>query len=125
MCTWRSALTELSAWVNSNGTDPAGTTTLTFRAPSEQQDLAQLTLPNARIPKDAWLTVRFSPEWASNGQLYLLTLSGSSPGGIQVGYGGKSEYTAGKLLENSTPSTQDILFQYGCIAGLQRLAAGQ
>ena len=118
------SMTELSVWVNSNGTDPAGTTTLTFRASSQQQDLAHLTLPNARIPRDSWLTVRFSPQWASSGQLYLLTLSGSSAGGIRVGYGGKSEYAAGKLLENSTPSTQDILFQYGCVAGLQRLASG-
>ncbi len=117
-------MTELRVWVNSNGTDPAGTTTLTFRAPSEQKDLAQMNLPNGQIPKDGWLTVRFDPEWRSNGQLYLLTLTGSSVDGIQVGYGGKSEYQAGKLLENDAPSTQDVLFQYGCIAGLQRLASG-
>ncbi len=119
-----SGMTELSVWVNSNGPDPAGTTTLTFRAPSEQKDVAQGTFTNGQIPRDGWLTVDFSPEWQSNGQLYLLTLKGSSAGGIQVGYGGKSEYTAGKLLENQTPSQQDILFEYGCIAGLQRLASG-
>ena len=117
-------MTEFSVWINSNGADSAGTTTLTLRAPSEQTDLAQLTLPNAQIPNDGWLTVHFAPEWGSNGQLYLLKLAGTSTGGIQVGYGGKSEYQAGKLLENSTPSTQDVLFQYGCLAGLQRLASG-
>ncbi len=117
-------MTELSVWVNSNGADPAGTTTLTFRATSEQQDLVQQTFTNGQIAKDGWLTVNFRPQWESGGQLYLLTLKGSSTGGIQVGYGGKSEYTAGKLLEDGTPSQQDILFEYGCVAGLQRLAGG-
>ncbi len=118
-------MTQLSVWVNSNGADPAGATTLTFRATSEKNDLVRQTFTNAQIPKNAWLTVNFSPEWQSKDQLYLLKLAGSSAGGIQVGYGGKSEYTAGKLLENDTPSQQDILFEYGCIAGLQRLAAGR
>lgn len=118
-------MTQLSVWVNSNGADPSGTTTLTFRAPSEQRDLVQQTFTNASIPRDGWLTVDFSPDWQSSGQLFLLTLTGSSTGGIQVGYGGKSEYQSGKLLENDTPSLQDILFRYGCLAGLQRLASGQ
>ncbi len=117
-------MTELSVWVNSNGTDPSGTTTLTFRSPGEGTDLIHQDFSNSQIPTDSWLIVRFNPEWASQDQLYLLTLTGSSAGGIEVGYGGKSEYMRGKLLENNSPSTQDILFQYGCLAGLQRLASG-
>jgi uncharacterized membrane protein len=115
-------MTELSVWVNSNGTDSAGTTTLAVRAPTEQKDVVQQTLTNAAVPRDGWLTVRFAPEWQSNNQLYLVTLKGSAAGGIQVGYSDKSEYLKGKLLENQTPVAQDILFQYGCVAGLQRLA---
>lgn len=117
-----SGMTELSVWVNSNGVDPAGTTTLTLRAPTQERDLIRDTFGNADIVERGWLTVAFPPEWNSQDQLYLLKLSGSSSDGIQVGYSEKPEYLRGKLLENDTALGQDILFQYGCIAGPQRLA---
>jgi len=117
-----SGMTELSVWVNSNGVDPAGTTTLTLRAPTQERDLIQDTFGNADIVERGWLTVTFPPEWSSEDQLYLLRLTGSSSDGIRVGFSEKPEYLRGKLLENDTALGQDILFQYGCIAGQQRLA---
>jgi uncharacterized membrane protein len=117
-------MTELSVWVNSRGTDPAAMTTLALRAPTEQKDLAHQTLRNKDMPQGGWVTVRFSPESRSKDQLYLLTLAGSSPDGIQVGYSEKSEYLKGKLFENGTAVGQDILFQYGCVAGIQRIWQG-
>jgi hypothetical protein len=114
-------MTELRVWVNRSGTDPTGTTTLTLRAPNQQKDLVEQTFTNAEISRDGWLTVRFSPEWQSDNQLYLLKLAGSSPNGNRIGYSGKAEYLDGKLFENETPVAEDVLFQYGCIAGLRSL----
>jgi hypothetical protein len=114
-------MTELSVWVNSRGTDSAAMTQLSLRAPTEQKDVIQQSFTNAKVQRDAWLTIRFPPEWQSQGQLYLLRLTGSSADGIQLGYSEKSEYSRGKLFENQTAMGRDLLFQYGCIAGLQRL----
>jgi hypothetical protein len=115
-------MTELRLWVNSNGGNDAGTTTVILRAPSEEEVLEESTYQNSAIVDRGWLTVTFPPEWNSEGQLYLLTLAGSTADGIRVGYSEKPEYLDGKLQENESPQTRDILFQYGCISGLQLLA---
>jgi uncharacterized membrane protein len=120
-----SGMTELSAWVTSSGTDPAGRTELTLHAPTQEKDVVQQVFKNSAVTPAAWLTVHFSPEWQSTNQLYLLTLKGSSPGGIRLGYSEKPEYLKGKLYENETAVGQDLLFQYGCIVGLQKLWPGE
>jgi len=114
-------MTEMRVWVNSNGNDPSATTTLNLRAPTEQKDVVNHTFTNSEITKDGWLTVNFNPEWQSDNQLYILTLQGTSVSGIQVGYSLKSEYHTGKLFENTAAMGQDMIFQYGCLTGLQKL----
>ena len=118
-------MTELRVWVNSRGTDPSATTTLALRAPTEEKDVVAQTFPNASIASGGWLTVRFPAEPSSSNQLYLMKLTGSSPDGVQVGYSGEGEYLDGKLFENDTPVGGDVLFQYGCVAGLRQLVFPQ
>ncbi len=113
---------EMRVWVNSTGSDPSGTTTLNLRAPTEEKNVVNRTFTNSEITKDGWLTVSFNPEPQSDNQLYVLTLKGSSASGIQVATSIKSEYHTGKLFENNTAIEQDVIFQYGCLAGLQKLA---
>jgi uncharacterized membrane protein len=113
-------MTELRVWVNSNGGDDGGTTTLLLRAPSREAALDEATYQNRVIVERGWLMLTFPPEWDSDGQLYLLKLSGSTSDGIRVGYSEKPEYMRGRLLENDLPLGQDLLFQYGCVAGLQK-----
>ena len=114
-------MTEMRVWVNSTGTDPSGTTTLILRAPTEQKDVVDTTFTNSDMTKDGWLTANFNPEWQSANQLYILSLQGSSTNGIQVAYSLKSEYHTGKLFENAVSMGQDMIFQYGCLTGLQKL----
>ena len=114
-------MTEVRVWVNSSGTDSSATTTLTVRAPGEEKDVITKTFSNASISPGGWLSVRFPVEAASLAQLYQLKLTGSSDGGIRLGYSEKAEYLDGKLFENGAPVSQDILFQYGCVAGLRSL----
>ncbi|HEX8918347.1 MAG TPA: DUF2142 domain-containing protein [Chloroflexota bacterium] len=115
-------LQEADVWVNAPGTDPAGTTTFTLHATRDNADVGQQTLTNADIPKSGWVRLTFSPQSASQNQLYLLTINGT--GGIRVGYSLKADYTDGKLYENGVPVSQDVLFQYGCRAGLEKALAG-
>jgi uncharacterized membrane protein len=116
-------MTELRLWVNSRGADPEATTTLLLRAPTQELDILQQTFPNSAVDETAWLTLHFAPEPDSSRQLYILTITGSSADGIRIGYSEKPEYLSGRLMENDTPLGQDILFQYGCIAGIQSLAS--
>lgn len=119
-------MTELRVWVNSRDSDPEATTTLLLRAPTQEKDILHQTLRNADLAEGTWLALRFPAEMHSSGQLYILTLTGSSPDdGLRLGYSQKPEYLDGRLLENDTPMGQDILFQYGCVAGLQELASSR
>ncbi len=113
-------MTVLRVWVNDRGADPVGTTTLSLRAPTMEHDLVDSVIRNADLPQGGWLTVRFSPQGQSANQLYLLRVVGSSPNGPRLGYSEKAEYLAGKLFENRSPMAQDLLFQYGCVAGLDK-----
>jgi len=112
---------QLLVWVNSPGSDPSGTTEFTLRAPYQGIDLVRKTFKNADIPENGWARLNFSPQWASQDNLYLLTITGSSPGGIRLGYSIRAEYMKGRLLENGNAVSQDVLFQYGCRAGLAAL----
>jgi len=117
------SMTEFRFWVNSNGTDRELSTSILLRAPTQEKDLFRSVYRNADIAPNGWLTVRFPSEPSSAGELYILTLTGSGPDGIRVGYSARPEYFSGKLLENDVALGQDILFQYGCVAGLRQLSS--
>ncbi len=116
-------MTELRVWVNSRGVDPQAATTLVLRTPTREKDVAQRSFRNFDLAASNWLTLRFPAERDSSGQLYILTATGSSADGIRLGYSEKPEYLKGRLTENGSPQGSDILFQYGCVAGLQSLAS--
>ncbi len=113
-------MTVLRVWVNDRGSDPAATTTVSLRTPTRETDLVKHTIKNADLPDRGWLTVPFARQGQSADQLYLLKVVGSSPHGLRLGYSEKAEYLTGKLFENDTPMPQDLLFQYGCVAGLDK-----
>jgi predicted membrane protein DUF2142 len=112
---------ELRVWVNSRG-NPNGTTELTLVSSDPDRHVAQQTFLNADIRGDDWLRMQLSPDWQSMGKVYRLVIQGSSPDGMTVGYSLKPEYALGKLYENNVRTGKDVLFQYGCIAGLQKLS---
>ena len=116
-----SGMTELRVWVNASSAAADGRTSVTLRAPTQEKDLVEEVFENAGIVEQGWLTVTFPSEGTSKDELYLLKLTGSASDGIQVAYSEKPEYLKGKLLENDVPLGQDIIFQYGCVAGLQRI----
>jgi uncharacterized membrane protein len=117
-------MTQLQFWVNSTGTVPSGTTEVTLRDTLLNSNLAQQSFSNTQIPRDGMLTINFSPDWHSINKLFLLQIVGISADGIQLGYSQKPDYPKGRLYENNVPVEHDILFEYGCIAGLQKLSLG-
>lgn len=116
-------MTQLQLWVNSPGGDPNASTQVTLHASEGDRDVVSKSFHTADLPSGGWLTLDFPPESSSADHLYLITVSGTSPQGPRLGYSLKADYVQGKLHENGAAVSQDMLFQYGCVAGLQRILA--
>jgi hypothetical protein len=116
-----SGMQQVLVWVNSPGADLSGLTRFALHTTYQDADLVRRTLKNKDLPRGGWVALDFSPQWSSQDNLYLLTVRSTSVGGVQLGYSLKAEYLKGKLFENGKPVSQDILFQYGCLTGLQKV----
>ena len=112
---------QLRMWVNSAGSDEAGSTLFVLHSTQGSTDVARKTVSNASIHAGEWVTLDFGPQWHSQNTLYLLDVSSASPEGIKLGTSLRGEYFAGKLLVNGKAISQDLLFQYGCLAGMERV----
>ncbi len=113
-------MTELRVWVNAADTDTDGTTGFHLLDVHARREVVSLNVPNSELPAGGWYTLRFPPDWESNGAFYLLTIR-SDGDGARIAYSLRPEYPAGKLFENDQEIEQDILFQTGCVAGWDKL----
>jgi len=117
-------MTELRVWVNPSAQQDVGTTEFIFQDSADRRNLASASVLNSRMPAESWYTLSFKPDWVSAGKLYSLKILGlgAPPGqGLTVAYSLKPEYSPGNLYVNGEPLQDDIIFQYGCIAGLQKI----
>jgi len=117
-------MTELRVWADASSADPSSLTQFTVRDPGDDQVLSNVSVSPDELPDGDWYTLTFDPEWDSSGRLYLLTIESDSTedvAGTKISYSLEPEYTAGKLLENQITVQQDVIFQYGCIAGLEKM----
>lgn len=117
-------LTQLRFWADSTHADPAGATEFIVRNTETGETLFEFPIKNDEIPKTGWQILNFSPDWNSSGKLYTLVIQ--NPGapdsnGPVFSYTILAEYEAGRLYENETLLHQDLFFQYGCLAGLEKL----
>ncbi|HEY6071890.1 MAG TPA: hypothetical protein VIV15_00505, partial [Anaerolineales bacterium] len=93
------------------------------RLHDEQQnsDLFEKTVKMNELPEDAWYAISFDPVWDSAGKAYNLSITGiNTPAGEgpRLAYSIRPEYPAGALYENGKALEDDVLFQYGCLTGL-------
>jgi hypothetical protein len=111
-------------WVDASAADREGSTGFILQELERALVVLDRSVPNGQMPGGAWFALRFEPDWESTGKLFTLTIrGGGSPAGqgIRVAYTLRPEYTVGQLYESGQPVEQDLVFQYGCIAGLQRI----
>jgi len=114
-------LSQVRVWVDSSELLADGKTDFVFRDPTTDKDLAQVTVANADLPSGGWFSLGFGPEWHSRGRLYLLRISpglDSELAGTRIALTLRQEYPEVKLTENRAPVDADVVFQYGCAAGL-------
>lgn len=115
---------EVRVWVNAGEAAPTASVRFKLHDPHLDRVLADETVPARRLPAGNWHTLAFEPQWDSSGRLYLLAIEGEHPPGSEgarISYSLRPEYLSGKLFENGEPVSHDIIFQYGCLAGLQAL----
>ncbi len=85
------------------------------RVPFYEQDIAV-----SQISANGWQSIQFDPIVDSAENAYLLTLSADSASDLRLAYSLRAEYLDGKLYENGAPVEEDLIFQYGCVAGWQK-----
>ncbi|MEP7136851.1 MAG: DUF2142 domain-containing protein [Chloroflexota bacterium] len=113
-------MTELRVWTNANDADPNGTTQFILLDVAQKHEMVNVNVPNSELPNGNWYSLTFQPDWVSNGKFYLLIIRGENTG-PRIAYSLKQEYPEGKLFENDQPIDKDLIFQTGCIAGLEKI----
>ena len=116
-------LTLIQIRINHSGQDKNGKTEFIIRDENQKIVRNIETVPNNALSEDAWHVVNFQPDWNSNGKLYTMTIrgvDGQTGTGPMVAYSVRPEYLAGALYQNGSKVDDDIIFQYGCMAGLEK-----
>jgi uncharacterized membrane protein len=114
-------LTEVRVLVAASNTKAQGATRFLLEDPSGEQTLLDATIVNIEIPTDAWHSLRFAPDWDSAGKGYILKILGTTDQGLQFLYTPQSEFNLGDSYENGQLLEEDIVLQYGCMAGLRKI----
>lgn len=113
-------MTLLRFWVNRNNAISADSLLISLASLGGEviyEDKLSLT----NITERGWQSITFAPVWDSGQNAYLLTLSSSaSMSKFTIAYSLRPEYNEGKLYENGEPIENDLIFQYGCIAGWEQ-----
>ncbi len=115
---------EVRVWVDGLTAPQNGDMKFVLRDTESDSNLVEQTIPNNDLPSKGWLSLGFDPDWESLGKTYLLTIDlgedSENPGG-RFAFTQSGEYILGRLYENDTPGSRDLVFQYGCVAGLEKL----
>ncbi|MCJ7513566.1 MAG: DUF2142 domain-containing protein [Anaerolineales bacterium] len=115
---------EVRLWVNALGSNPEARTTFLLRDPSRDQDVVLQSTYNRDLPAGGWLTLGFPVEEDSAGHYYQLKVLGGESdesGSVRVALTLQPEYSLGKLYMGESEQRTDLVFQYGCRLGLEKV----
>src|SRR5688572_5588960 len=117
-------LAEVRLLATPSTTDDQGSTRFILEDISGTQTLLDTLIANNQIRAEAWLPLRFAPDWDSAGKQYVLKIlgtEGSSHQGLRFLFTPQSEFNLGNSYENGQLIEQDVVLQYGCVTGLRKL----
>ena len=100
-----------------------GTTRFILQDPMSDQKIIDTLAQNDQINTDDWYSLRFNPDWNSNGKEYVLQVlstDASTGQGLRLFYSAEPEFR-GNLYENGQLLQEGVALQYGCITGLRKL----
>jgi len=117
-------LAELRVWLIPSMPADQGTTRFVLQDPMGDQALFDKSITNNQISTEDWYSLHFDPDWRSAGNHYLLEVTGTDTSpeqGLKLLYTPQSEFNLGDLHENGQLMQEDIVLQYGCVTGLQKI----
>jgi uncharacterized membrane protein len=117
-------LTEVRVMIIPSALGDQGTTHFVLQNPVTGQTLTQTPVKNTQITSEDWYSVRFEPDWDSVGKQYLLKILGVNvppDQGLRVLYTTQSEFDLGELHQDGQLLEEDLVLQYGCATGLQKI----
>ncbi|MBC8508147.1 MAG: DUF2142 domain-containing protein [Anaerolineales bacterium] len=120
-------ISTLRVWANPTGAAQSTFTKFVLRDTDGNHNLVEEHIENDTIASTGWLTFDFPPDWDSRGKTYLFTISNGADSenlGVAFSYSQPGEYKLGKLFENQDSVSNDLVFQYGCISGLEKQIRG-
>jgi hypothetical protein len=115
---------ELQVLMTPSRPNDPGVTRFLLQNQVDDQTLFDISIMNKQISAETWLPLQFDPDWQSAGRRYILKISGTNPSagqGLKLLYTPQSEFNLGDLYENAQPLKDDLVLQYGCVTGLQKL----
>jgi hypothetical protein len=117
-------MSEIRIWVDATGSSRNESTEFLLQDPENTIPLADQTISNEQLPQQGWYTLDFDPDWQSIGKAYILTIRTEAAQGslgprfadnpVPVNMGGK-------LRINNQDTDRNLVYQYGCIAGLKKV----
>jgi uncharacterized membrane protein len=118
-------MSELRVWLDASRASINGVTEFNLEDLAHQTLLEQQSITDNRLPAGGWHTLKFAPDWSSAGKTYQLTINSkrlSGGIGIEVAYyDATSISTIGEARLNAQLINGAILYQYGCISGLEKV----
>jgi hypothetical protein len=117
-------LAEIRVLVTPSSAGEQATTRFLVEDASGTRTLLDTSLANDQIRGETWHPLRFEPDWSSAGKKYILEISGRSVSqdqGLRFLFTPQPEFNLGNSYESGQVLEQDIVLQYGCITGLQKL----
>ncbi len=115
---------EVRVLLNPSPSGDQGKTRFILQEVSSDQILVDTAIVNSQISADDWVPLKFKPDWQSAGKRYLLKILGTNASngqGLKLLYTPQSEFNLGDLYENGQLQKEDLVLQYGCVTGLQKL----
>jgi len=115
-------MSEFRVWLNAEDSLPGQQ--IYFSLLSQNQIIFEEEVLAQNLPTAGWYSFSFDPIWDSSEHLYTFKIQSNEPESsarMRVAYSLRPEYPLGKLFENGEASQQDMIFQYGCVAGWEKL----
>jgi len=115
---------ELQVLLTPSGPNDKGVTRFILQDQVNDQTLFDTSIMNKQISAETWVPLRFDPDWQSAAKRYILKISSTNTSagqGLKLLYTPQSEFNLGDLYEKGQPLQDDLVLQYGCATGLQKL----
>jgi len=101
-----------------------GAARFVLEEPVSRRVLFEQEITNDPVSGEDWYSLRFEPDWDSEGKQYRLRILGEDTAagqGLQAFYTTQPEFDLGNLYENGWVVEEDLVLQYGCVTGLRKI----